>query len=123
MRAAAILVGVIMAATPSHVVAETSWVSVGTSENTLVEVDNSRIKKTGNIIRYWKKTTIKNPKDDWKYTIAMAEDDCVNAKTRNIQIVVYLKSGKIQMASGDGNWDFVTPDSMQEVINEFVCAM
>lgn len=123
MRAAAIIVGILMASMSSHVVAETSWILVGKNRVFIVQVDTSRIKKTGNIVRYWIKTTVTDVKDDTDYFVSIEETDCLEEKTRSIQTTAYYKSGKQSLTvQGENGWTFVTPDTMGETIIKFTCS-
>ena len=103
------------------------WIFVTSNKDDTVKiyVDLSTKKKVGGYIRVWSLTdTNTSYKNVHSYKV-LEEFDCSQDRTRVIQMSAY--SGRmgggsvINTSRGDGNWDYMRPGTIEEVLFKRIC--
>lgn len=105
------------------------WVSVGSNELTAIYVDQSTVKRAGNMATMWHMTDFKTPQQDMGEKYLSAKDqneyDCKEMKSRRRASSQHSKNmggGKVVYSDTyTSKWKPVPPDSGLEILWKFAC--
>lgn len=105
------------------------WVSVGSNELTTIYVDQSTVKRAGNMATMWHMTDFKTPQQDMGEKYLSAKDqneyDCKEMKSRRRASSQHSKNmggGKVVYSDTyTSKWKPVPPDSGLEILWKFAC--
>ncbi len=128
-----LLLGLLLIITSTSAVAD--WVDIGVSTGTDIftqYVDLASMRKTGTALRVWALRdfdTVVVDKDGDRYLSSktLYEIDCKDWRSRLLSLIQYSdnmgKGNIVWSTSGTfiGNWDFVVPESIGELIQKAAC--
>lgn len=98
------------------------WVYVTSGGNkTDHYVDRTSIRQVGGYKQAWERIDVLDPNDDWEKVVALTEYDCPGRRTRSLQSTAFYRNGSNHLAPGGRKWRFVSPESVNEAIFDFVC--
>ena len=116
---------VLMSATPLLSIAQ-NWVPVANGAGVTFHVDPKTIKKSGDIRKVWvlHDRSQKDP-DGNQSTKIYKEYHCAEDKVRFLQLDAYegnMGSGRfIESETGVTKWTYISPNSLESIVLEFVC--
>jgi hypothetical protein len=104
-----------------------NWKSITESEdgNTSLFVDEESIQLSSNgVMRAWLKLVNKKPQDVESKFISSYLDyrefNCAERRARSLKTIYYYTDGTNE-SSGEDEWLYVTPDTIQDGIYDYVC--
>ena len=105
----------------------TNWKSITESEdgNASLLVDEESIQLSSNgVVRAWLKLVNKKPQSVESKLIASYLDyrefNCAERRARSLKTIYYYTDGTNE-SSGEDEWLYVTPDTIQDGIYDYVC--
>lgn len=115
----------LLAAMSGGVIAE--WVKVSETEDEVVYIDPTTIRKDGNLRRVWELQDLKQrDKDGEMSRRAFIEYDCKEDRLRILSLSTHSKSmalGRVIFSeSGTSPWDFVPPRTISAKRLKIVCS-
>jgi len=94
------------------------WTYVAESEDDVAYfLKLNALGRRGNVVRVWAKT-VKNNK---RRSVYLAEYDCIEGRTRTIQVTTYDADGTSDTSSRPSNWRYIVPDSVGESVLKRAC--
>jgi hypothetical protein len=111
------------------------WKIYSEHELAIYSYDTESLTRTSkNITRVWVKLVYTNKgvmdwveksggryKNLW-YTIELDEINCQEKKSQTLKIILYSKEGTVlHSSSREGEWDYIIPGSIREVLYQAVC--
>lgn len=121
------LLGSIALAQPAKAAADWQYMltAAGGKITYFLDVNSVRRNASG-IVTYWVKTIYSPPTkfdnkliDDDRY---YKQVDCVNRRSRGLQLTSYFTNGESLTSTSNGEWRYVTPETVGETELEHVCA-
>ncbi len=103
------------------------WVEIGKSENFIVYVDPTTIRKSGNIVKIWSLHDYKTAQGSIPYMSSRLEreHDCIEKWGRQLFLAFYHKNmgrgGSIWKDAETRNWLPVASDTIKETVWKYAC--
>ena len=100
----------------------TDWVKVKETEKYMLYLNlNSITKLSDNHYKGWSKIVLKDPSEEADKLVAYIEYDCDNKRKRLLQLTAYRNNGEVITDTEIQSWNYVIPDSSQELTLILVC--
>lgn len=120
------IIALLMSAVASAAIAS-DWVSLGTAgdKTTLIEVDKASI-VYGTITKVWVRYTFtaatgNGNKSAGDVEMERWEFNCATRDVKWVESIIHPKFGQASTQMGNGSWEPVAPDSVNEAVLEAVC--
>ena len=123
MRPILTLAAMLAAVLPSNAWAASDWVLAASAQDgtSTVYVDRNSIRRTGAVVRYWRRSDFVNDPNGKTQSIALSEANCTTGQARILQLTQYYSDGRSYGGPGSGPWFYATPDTLSEGLQNFVC--
>lgn len=105
----------------------TTWIEHGQNDEYKLFIEDTVIKTAEGRLRAWTKKVYFDPKAETKIMMMQMSFDCENGISRNLAFISYRQDDSIKhnliIPEAEQEDKPVVPDSIGEVIYEFICAV